>query len=132
MIMHKKTLTLIALLTMTCLYNDAVNATVCTEELEKTCRGTKEMCDQKSEKSLLACQKIKNQDKQTQCFVKLNQDKRACYEKCSCEKICTAMCNEENKRFLFICNQKKIKGDTNCLTLSNEKIESCKKECLGK
>lgn len=130
--MHKKTLTLIAFLTMTCVYNGAVNA-VCTQEQEKTCRDMKEKCDQKSEKSLLTCQKIKNQDQQAQCFIKLNQDKRACYEKCSCETMCTAKCTEENKRLLSMCNSKKVfNAKYDCINKYNEKITLCKKECLGK
>ncbi len=129
--MHKKTLTLIALLTMTCLYNEAVNA-ACTTDTENTCRNLKEKCDEKSEKSLLACQKIKKQDQQTQCFVKLNQDKRTCYEKCSCEKMCTASCNEDNKRSLLLCEKLQKNAKNECVKKHNEKIEPCKKECLGK
>lgn len=140
--MGKKNLQVMALLAITCLYNEALNAAACTQEQEKTCRDLKEMCDQKSEKSLLACQKIKslkNQNKQAECFVALNKEKRDCYEKCSCEKMCTAKCNADNKSSLSLCekmqkntSEKGIQAKVQCFNKHNEKIAPCKKECLGK
>lgn len=136
--MDKKILQVLALLAITCLYNDAVNAT-CTLETEKNCRSLRENCDEKSKKSLLTCKKIKDLDRQTQCFVKLNQENRACYEKCSCEKMCTDECNQQNKASLSLCekmqkntSEKGIQAKNECFRKHNEKIEPCKKKCLGK